>query len=128
MRTTKINPSTVAAPLGTYSHAVRVETDEVVWLFASGQLAVDGDGELVGAGDLRQQTEDLLTQCIACHFRTHVSPNPSLNCFGAPRHRPVTVPRPTQCVMDFFSATNKPTFPQLPLAGLVCPVVPTLLT
>ena len=57
MRTTKINPSTVAAPLGTYSHAVRVETDEVVWLFVSGQLAVDDDGELVGAGDLRVQTE-----------------------------------------------------------------------
>jgi enamine deaminase RidA (YjgF/YER057c/UK114 family) len=57
MRTTKINPSTVAAPLGTYSHAVRVETGEVVWLFVSGQLAVDEDGELVGAGDLRVQTE-----------------------------------------------------------------------
>jgi reactive intermediate/imine deaminase len=57
VRTTKINPSTVAAPLGTYSHAVRVETDEVVWLFASGQLAVDDQGELVGAGDLRAQTE-----------------------------------------------------------------------
>jgi enamine deaminase RidA (YjgF/YER057c/UK114 family) len=57
MRTRKINPATVAAPLGTYSHAVRVETDEVHWLFLSGQLAVDDHGDLVGTGDLRAQTE-----------------------------------------------------------------------
>jgi reactive intermediate/imine deaminase len=57
MRTAKMNPSTIPAPLGTYSHAVRVETAEVVWLFVSGQVAVDDDGELVGAGDLRAQTE-----------------------------------------------------------------------
>lgn len=57
MRITRTNPATVAAPVGSYSHAVRVETDEAAWIYVSGQLALDPHGELVGAGDLPAQTE-----------------------------------------------------------------------
>jgi hypothetical protein len=47
-----MNPDTVAAPMGSYSHAVRVETSDAVWIFVAGQIATDADGNLVGPGDL----------------------------------------------------------------------------
>lgn len=59
MRTTRMNPSTVAAPIGAYSHVVRVETADAAWIHVSGQLALDADGKMVGAGDLRAQTEQV---------------------------------------------------------------------
>jgi reactive intermediate/imine deaminase len=59
VRTTRLNPATVAPPIGSYSHAVRVETGDAVWIYVSGQLAFDADGQLVGRGDLRAQTEQV---------------------------------------------------------------------
>jgi reactive intermediate/imine deaminase len=56
MRATRSNPDTVAAPVGTYSQAVRVETGDAVWIHVSGQIAIDLEGNLVGPGDLRAQT------------------------------------------------------------------------
>jgi 2-iminobutanoate/2-iminopropanoate deaminase len=54
-----MNTETVAPPIGSYSHAVRVETDVCTWVYVSGQLALDADGHLVGPGDLRAQTEQV---------------------------------------------------------------------
>jgi reactive intermediate/imine deaminase len=59
MRSTRSNPDTVAAPMGTYSQAVRVETGDAVWIHISGQVAVDLEGNLVGTGDLRAQTRQV---------------------------------------------------------------------
>jgi reactive intermediate/imine deaminase len=59
MRTVRINPDTVHPPIGTYSHAVRVESAEATWIHVSGQIANDVDGELVGPGDLRAQTRQV---------------------------------------------------------------------
>jgi len=59
MRATRSNPETVAAPMGTYSHAVRVETSDAVWIYVSGQIANDPAGGLVGPGDLRAQTRQV---------------------------------------------------------------------
>jgi reactive intermediate/imine deaminase len=59
VRTTRLNPDTVAAPIGSYSHAVRVETGDAVWIYVSGQIAFDAAGQLVGRGDLRAQTEQV---------------------------------------------------------------------
>ena len=59
MRMTRVNPETVAPPIGSYSHAVRVETGDAVWVYVSGQLALDEQGTLVGAGDLAAQTEQV---------------------------------------------------------------------
>lgn len=59
MQTTRMNPDGVAAPLGSYSHAVRVETADAVWIHVSGQVAFDADGALVGPGDLRAQAEQV---------------------------------------------------------------------
>ncbi|HKN80227.1 MAG TPA: RidA family protein [Actinomycetota bacterium] len=59
MRATRSNPDTVAKPVGTYSHAVRVETDDTTWIYISGQIANDLEGKLVGSGDLRAQTRQV---------------------------------------------------------------------
>ena len=59
MRATRSNPDTVAAPMGTYSQAVRVETGDAVWIHVSGQIAIDREGNLVGPGDLRAQTRQV---------------------------------------------------------------------
>ncbi len=56
MRTTRMNPESVAPPIGSYSHAVRVETSDATWIYVSGQIALDAGGTLVGIGDLRAQT------------------------------------------------------------------------
>jgi len=59
MRTTRSNPDTVAAPIGTYSQSVRVETGDAVWIHVSGQIAVDLEGNLVGPGDVPAQTRQV---------------------------------------------------------------------
>jgi len=59
MRTTRLNPDSVASPVGTYSHAVRVETSEATWIYVSGQIANDLEGNLLVPGDLRAQTRQV---------------------------------------------------------------------
>ena len=59
MRTSRLNPNTVAPPVGSYTHAVRVETAGGVWVYVSGQIANGLDGNLVGPGDLRAQTRQV---------------------------------------------------------------------
>jgi 2-iminobutanoate/2-iminopropanoate deaminase len=59
MRTTRLNPAGVAPPVGGYSHAVRVETPEAIWIYVSGQIALDPEGTLVAPGDLPAQTEQV---------------------------------------------------------------------
>jgi reactive intermediate/imine deaminase len=59
MRATRSNPDTVAAPMGTYSQAVRVETGDAIWIHVSGQIAIDPEGNLVGQGDVRAQTRQV---------------------------------------------------------------------
>ena len=57
MRTTRLNPDAVHPPVGTYSHAVRIEAGEATWIYISGQVGVDPDGNLVAPNDMRGQTE-----------------------------------------------------------------------
>jgi 2-iminobutanoate/2-iminopropanoate deaminase len=59
MQTSRVNPPAVHPPVGSYSHAVRVETEDAVWIYVSGQIANDLEGNLVGPGDLRAQTRQV---------------------------------------------------------------------
>jgi reactive intermediate/imine deaminase len=59
MQTTRMNPDGVAPPIGSYSHAVRVETGDAAWIHVSGQIALAPDGTLVGPDDLAAQTEQV---------------------------------------------------------------------
>jgi enamine deaminase RidA (YjgF/YER057c/UK114 family) len=47
------NPTSLAKPLGAYSHVARVKASELV--FIAGQLAVNAAGEMVGKGDFAAQ-------------------------------------------------------------------------
>jgi enamine deaminase RidA (YjgF/YER057c/UK114 family) len=47
------NPAGLPKPLGQYSHLTRVKASE--FLFIAGQLAVDKDGNMVGADDFDAQ-------------------------------------------------------------------------
>jgi 3-hydroxyisobutyrate dehydrogenase len=58
-RTVPINPATVPATNGYYSHAVRVGD----MLYVSGQAAFDERGELVGEGDMAAQAEHVF-RCL----------------------------------------------------------------
>ena len=73
MRTTRSNPDTVAAPIGSYSQSVRVETADATWIYVSGQIAVDLDDELVAPNDLPAQTEQVyenLSAVLEAHGAT----------------------------------------------------------
>jgi enamine deaminase RidA (YjgF/YER057c/UK114 family) len=54
-----MNPDTVAAPIGSYSQSVRVETADATWIYVSGQIAVGLDDELVAPNDLPAQTQQV---------------------------------------------------------------------
>jgi enamine deaminase RidA (YjgF/YER057c/UK114 family) len=59
VRVVRMNPDTIAPPVGRYSHVVRVESGDAAWIYASGQLALDAGGNLVGKGNLAAQTEQV---------------------------------------------------------------------
>jgi enamine deaminase RidA (YjgF/YER057c/UK114 family) len=56
------NPSTLHRPRG-YTHAVAIDGGRLV--FIAGQVAFDNEGNLVGKGDLRAQTEKALDNLVA---------------------------------------------------------------
>jgi enamine deaminase RidA (YjgF/YER057c/UK114 family) len=56
------NPSNMHRPRG-YTHAVAVDGGRLV--FVAGQVAFDKDGNLVGKGDLRAQTDKALDNLVA---------------------------------------------------------------
>jgi len=58
MARSAINPANLAAPLGPYSYAVKVEGGQL--LFVSGCVALDESGKLVGKGDVAQQSEQVM--------------------------------------------------------------------
>lgn len=52
------NPTGVAAPRGTYSHVARVAPGARLVAIA-GQVAIDANGELVGADDVERQADQV---------------------------------------------------------------------
>ena len=54
---TTINPQGVPAPIGAYSAVVQANCNRVAYL--AGQVALNADGELVGAGDVAAQTKQV---------------------------------------------------------------------
>ena len=54
---TTINPQGVPAPIGAYSAVVQANCSRVAYL--AGQVALNAEGELVGAGDVAAQTKQV---------------------------------------------------------------------
>lgn len=53
-------PSTVAKPVGPYSHAYAIDAGDARIVFVAGQVGVDRSGNLVGKGDMRAQAAQTL--------------------------------------------------------------------
>src|SRR6476661_8022042 len=53
----RTNPPTLSAPTG-YTHVVEV-TGPVKTIYVAGQVALDKDGKVVGAADMKAQTEQV---------------------------------------------------------------------
>ena len=53
---TLLNPTGLPAPISHYSNGVKVGDT----IYVSGQVALDGDGRLVGPGDVVAQTRQVL--------------------------------------------------------------------
>jgi 3-hydroxyisobutyrate dehydrogenase len=104
----KINPSTVPAPAGLYSHAVRAGG----LLFVSGQAALDDSGNVVGEGDIEVQSEfvfDCLERILAdqgatfddvVSIRTYLSDMTMLPRYGGIRRRRITGEPPSSTTVE----------------------------
>jgi len=60
---TKLNPESVRAPGGAYSHTVKVPKN-AEWLLISGQIGVDAKGKV--ADGIRKQADQTFNNILAC--------------------------------------------------------------
>ncbi|MCD6359632.1 MAG: RidA family protein [Armatimonadetes bacterium] len=63
MNRREIQPASVPAPVAEYAHGVEVTGGRT--LYIAGQVALDADGQLVGPGDIRAQTRQVLSNIQA---------------------------------------------------------------
>jgi len=101
------NPATVPAPFGRYSHVARAEVGGKTILQVSGQVAIDGDGKIVGGNDMAAQAEyimDNITAILAAqgatladvvNIRTYVTDMGQLPEYGKVRAARFTGTPPT---------------------------------
>jgi 2-iminobutanoate/2-iminopropanoate deaminase len=107
------NPDTVPAPpAGRYSHVAVIDLGARKLLVLSGQVAIDPDGRLVGAGDMTAQTEfimDTIGAILAAHgatlahivnVRTYLIDMSLLAEYGAARARRFSAPMPTSTTVQ----------------------------
>jgi len=55
-----IDSEKLSKPLGPYSHGVKVKLNGTTLLFISGVVAFDAEGRVIGKGDVRAQTKQVL--------------------------------------------------------------------
>ncbi|MBX6384929.1 MAG: NAD-binding protein [Microbispora sp.] len=103
-----VNPPSVPATNGYYSHAVRFGD----LLFVSGQVALDEDGKVVGEGDMTRQSEivmENLGRILAdqgssfdriLHIRTFLTDMDRLHEYGAVRSRFITGEPPASTTVE----------------------------
>jgi 2-iminobutanoate/2-iminopropanoate deaminase len=67
------NPQGVPAPVGAYSHVARVEVGDAVFIYLSGQVAQDHEGNVIGVGDMYAQAvcvHDTIKAILEAHGAT----------------------------------------------------------
>ena len=62
MKRTLLNPPGHSAPRGAYSHGVKVESNGTSFVYLTGQLAIDPEGNTVAPYDVAAQTEYIFAQ------------------------------------------------------------------
>lgn len=55
-----LNPSNFAAPMGAYSHGLKINIGTADMFFVTGQIAMDGSGQPIAPDDISKQTEFIL--------------------------------------------------------------------
>ena len=55
MRRKIVNPESIGPPAGAYSHSVVIDSGDAAWIYISGQVALDPEGNVVGEGDMGAQ-------------------------------------------------------------------------
>lgn len=55
-----LNPNDFAAPMGAYSHGLKVDLGTAEMFFITGQIAMDGNGQPVAPDDITKQTEFIM--------------------------------------------------------------------
>ena len=75
MERKNVNPDTLLTPRG-YSHVVTIEGAQKL-AFIAGQVAVDKEGKLVGAGDLTAQIKQVAHNLIAALGRRSARSRPT---------------------------------------------------
>ncbi|MEW6640070.1 MAG: RidA family protein [Pseudomonadota bacterium] len=114
-----INPAPLARPSG-YSHVAVAPVHEIA--FISGQVAYDGAGHLVGAGDLAAQTRQVMQnlsdalQAVGADF-SHVA---KLTIFVKDLDE-AAVATIREVRADFLSPTAPPTSTMIGVTALVRP-------
>jgi len=106
------NPATVPAPFGRYSHVARAEVGGKTILQVSGQVAIDGEGKIVGGNDMAAQAEyimDNITAILAAqgatladvvNIRTYVTDMGQLPEYGKVRAARFTGTPPTVTTVE----------------------------
>lgn len=107
-RVQAVNPPTVPATNGMYSHAVRHGNT----LYVSGQVALDEHGQVIGAGDMAAQSEavfDALGKILASQgatfadvtfIRTHLTDMDQILAYGGVRRRYITGTPPASTTVE----------------------------
>jgi 2-iminobutanoate/2-iminopropanoate deaminase len=55
MKRTKLTPKDVTPPMGAYSHGYEIDLGDARWIFVTGQIPIDSEGNLI-PGDIEAQT------------------------------------------------------------------------
>jgi enamine deaminase RidA (YjgF/YER057c/UK114 family) len=101
-----VNPSTLHRPRG-YTHAVAVDGGRLV--FIAGQVAFDKEGNLVGKGDLRAQTEKALDNLVVALAAAGATPADvvKVNTYVV-NYRPADYPIIREARARIFDGQNPP--------------------
>lgn len=106
------NPPAAPAPVGLYSNLAEIDLGRTRMLVLSGQIALDGSGELVGGDDLAAQSErvfEIIGALLASrgagfadvvNIRTYLTDIGRLAEYGAVRKRYFAEPLPTSTTVE----------------------------
>jgi len=106
MATQFFNPSDIHRPRG-YTHVVAVDNGRL--LFVAGQVAFDKEGNLVGKGDLRMQTEKAMENLVAALAAAGATPADviKVNTYVV-NYRPADYPIISEARARIFEEQNPP--------------------
>lgn len=113
-----LQPATLHSTSNSYSHAVEIMAGRPVYL--AGQVALDADGALVGAGDIRAQTRQVFTNlgaalaAVGAGFDDLVK----LNYYVLD---PAHIPAIREVRDEFVAAADRPASTAVAVVGLVQP-------